>query len=76
MMTPPALTNGFREGCGDAMLGALVASWASGESFENALKLGAGAGAANFLRRGLGNASRDVVERLADRVVLEALTVR
>lgn len=73
MLEPPALTHGFREGCGDAMLGALAASWASGDSFERALKVGAGAGAANFLRRGLGNASRDVVEQLADRVMLEPL---
>jgi 1-phosphofructokinase len=71
MLTPPPLTHGFREGCGDAMLGALAASWAQGESFEGALRVGAGAGAANFLRRGLGNASRDVVEKLADLVVLE-----
>lgn len=76
MLEPPALPNGFREGCGDAMLGALAASWAGGGSFEDALKLGAGAGAANFLRRGLGNASLDVVVRLADRVVLEPLTAK
>jgi 1-phosphofructokinase len=74
MLTPPPMTHGFREGCGDAMLGALAASWARGESFERALKVGAGAGAANFLRRGLGNASREVVDRLAERVVLEPLT--
>jgi len=74
LLTPPALTRGYREGCGDAMLGALAASWARGESFERALKVGAGAGAANFLRRGLGNASRDVVEELAGRVLLEPLS--
>lgn len=73
MLTPPVLTHGFREGCGDSMLGAFAASWAGGETFEHALKVGAGAGAANFLRRGLGNASRDVVEQLADRVRLEPL---
>ncbi len=71
LMTPPGLMRGYREGCGDAMLGALAASWARGESFERALRIGAGAGAANFLRRGLGNASRDVVEELAERVLLE-----
>jgi 1-phosphofructokinase len=76
MLTPPPITHGFREGCGDAMLGALAASWARGEGFERALKVGAGAGAANFLRRGLGNASRDVVDQLADRVVLEPLKAR
>jgi len=74
MLTPPPLTNGFREGCGDAMLGALAASWASGERFERALQIGAGAGAANYLRRGLGSASREVAEELADRVRLEPLT--
>lgn len=73
-LTPPRLTRGFREGCGDAMLGALAATWARGESFERALEVGAAAGAANFLRHGLGNASREVVERLVDSVVLESLT--
>ena len=45
-----------------------------GTRFERALKVGAGAGAANFLRRGLGNASREVVQELADRVMLEPFT--
>ncbi|MGO9247826.1 MAG: 1-phosphofructokinase family hexose kinase [Solirubrobacteraceae bacterium] len=73
-LTPPRLTRGFREGCGDAMLGALTAGWARGEPFERALVVGAAAGAANFLRHGLGSASRDVVERLVDSVVLEPIT--
>ncbi len=73
-LTPPRLTRGFREGCGDAMLGALAATWAGGASFERALAMGAAAGAANFLRHGLGSASREVVERLVDSVVLEPLT--
>ena len=73
-LTPPALTRGFREGCGDAMMGALAATWAQGESFERAVVVGAAAGAANFLRHGLGGASREVVERLVDSVVLEPLT--
>jgi len=74
-LTPPRLTRGFREGCGDAMLGALAATWAQGESLERALVVGAAAGAANFLRHGLGSASREVVQRLVDTVVLEPLTV-
>jgi len=73
-LTPPVLTRGFREGCGDAMMGALAATWAGGESFERALVVGAAAGAANFLRHGLGSASREVVQRLVDSVVLEPLT--
>ncbi|HYM53959.1 MAG TPA: PfkB family carbohydrate kinase [Solirubrobacteraceae bacterium] len=70
-LTPPRFEHGFREGCGDAMMGALAAVWARGESFERAVVLGAAAGAANFLRRGLGHASREVVEQLADSVALE-----
>jgi 1-phosphofructokinase len=70
-LAPPRFEHGFREGCGDAMMGALAAVWARGESFERALVLGAAAGAANFLRRGLGHASREVVEQLADAVTLE-----
>ena len=69
-LTPPRFEHGFREGCGDAMMGALAAVWARGGSFERALVLGAAAGAANFLRRGLGHASREVVEQLADAVTL------
>ncbi len=70
-LTPPRFEHGFREGCGDSMMGALGAAMASGESFERSLVLAAAAGAANFLRRGLGSASRDVVDRLVDSVVLE-----
>ncbi len=73
-LTPPVLTRGFREGCGDAMMGALAATWARGEGFERALVVGAAAGAANFLRHGLGSASREVVQRLVDGVVLQPLT--
>jgi 1-phosphofructokinase len=74
LLTPPRLERGFREGCGDAMMGALAASWARGESFERAVVLGAAAGAANFLRHGLGSPTREVVERLEDSVLLEPLT--
>jgi 1-phosphofructokinase len=74
LLRPTPLTRGFREGCGDSMLGALAASWAAGESFDHALRMGAAAGAANFLRHGLGSASRDVVEQLLGSVSLEELT--
>lgn len=73
-LRPPPLSRGFREGCGDAMMGALAASWAQGESFERAVAVGAAAGAANFLRHGLGSASRETIERLVDSVELQPLT--
>jgi len=70
-LSPPRFEHGFREGCGDSMMGALAAALARGESFERALVLGAAAGAANFLRRGLGHATRETVDELADAVTLE-----
>jgi hypothetical protein len=35
--------------------------------------VGAAAGAANFLRHGLGSASREVIERLTESVTLEPI---
>ena len=55
------------------MMGALAAALATGRSWQDALVLGAAAGAANFLRHGLGTAARDVVEELAGRVELRRL---
>lgn len=73
-LAPPRLPHGFREGCGDAMMGAFAAAWALGADFERAVAVGAAAGAANFLRRGLGSASRAVVDKLIDSVQLRELT--
>lgn len=70
-LKPPKFENGFREGCGDSMMGAIGASLASGESLFDAIALGAGAGAANFLRHGLGNATGEVARRLATSVRIE-----
>jgi 1-phosphofructokinase len=70
-LTAPRFDEGHREGCGDSMMGAMAAAWATGESFEQGLRVGAAAGAANFLRRGLGSATREVVEGLLEHVTLE-----
>ncbi|HTX46479.1 MAG TPA: PfkB family carbohydrate kinase [Solirubrobacteraceae bacterium] len=69
-LEPPRFVTGSREGCGDAMLGALAARWAAGDTFEHALITGAAAGAANFLRHGIGSASRKVVQALTEQVRL------
>ncbi|MGO9490251.1 MAG: 1-phosphofructokinase family hexose kinase [Solirubrobacteraceae bacterium] len=69
-LAPPPFERGFREGCGDAMLGALAAGWATDDDLHGALVQGAAAGAANFLRRGIGRASREVVAELACAVTL------
>jgi 1-phosphofructokinase len=67
----PRFARGFREGCGDAMLGGIVATWSAGASFEQSLLTGAAAGAANFLRHGIGGASREVIQELTELVTLE-----
>lgn len=69
-LEPPRFARGFREGCGDAMLGGIAAAWSAGASFEESLLTGAAAGAANFLRHGIGGASRELIEDLAKRVKL------
>jgi 1-phosphofructokinase len=72
-IVPPRLPYGYREGCGDAMMGALAVALARGDALEPALALGAAAGAANFLRRGLASATCDVVEELVPRVTVRPL---
>lgn len=67
-IVPPRFEHGAREGCGDSMVGGLCAALAGGASWQDAVRLGAAAGAANFLRRGLGTGARVVVEELVDRV--------
>jgi fructose-1-phosphate kinase PfkB-like protein len=76
LLVAPRLERGFREGCGDAMTGTLTAAWALGESLDRALAWGAAGGAANFLQRGLGSASREVVQRLLGAVRLEPWSER
>jgi 1-phosphofructokinase len=72
-LIPPRFERGAREGCGDSMMGGLVACIAAGREWEETLRIGAAAGAANFLRHGLGSADRSVVDDLARRVELRPL---
>lgn len=69
-LTPPRFEEGAPEGSGDSMVGAMAAMLAQGRSLEDALRWGAAAGAANFLRHGLGTGSHTVVEDLVERVEL------
>ncbi|HYP56134.1 MAG TPA: PfkB family carbohydrate kinase [Solirubrobacterales bacterium] len=73
LLTPPRFERGAREGCGDAMMGALCASIAQGREWEEILRIGAAAGAANFLRHGLGSADSGTVEKLLGKVELRRL---
>ncbi len=69
-LTPPRFEEGASEGSGDSMVGAIAAAIARGLEWEDVLRVGAAAGAANFLRRGLGTGSREVVAELVKRVEL------
>lgn len=72
-LVPPRFERGSREGCGDSMMGGLAACMAAGLGWEETLRTAAAAGAANFLRHGLGSGSRAVVEGLAKKVELRRL---
>lgn len=72
-LTPPRFEEGAPEGSGDSMVGAMAAMLAQGRPLEDALRWGAAAGAANFLRHGLGTGSHTVVEDLVSRVELREL---
>jgi 1-phosphofructokinase len=73
-LVPPVFEEGAAEGSGDSMVGAFAAALARGMELEDALRLGAAAGATNFLRHGLGTGSRAVVEDLVQRVELRRLS--
>jgi 1-phosphofructokinase len=72
-LVPPRFERGSREGCGDSMMGGIAAARALGMDWRRAVSLGAAAGAANFLRHGLGTGSRQVVEELLPQVELREL---
>lgn len=69
-LVPPRLEAGSREGCGDSMMGAIAAARAAGRPLEEALVIGAAAGAVNFLHHGLGTGTRREVEEMAGQVQL------
>lgn len=72
-VVPPPLPRGFREGCGDTMMGAIAAGWTRGLCLRDVLVLGAAAGTVSFLRHGLGTGARAAVEELASRVAVQPI---
>jgi 1-phosphofructokinase len=72
-VVPPSFPRGYREGCGDTMMGAIAAAWARGLPLQESLVLGAAAGSVNFLRHGLGTGRRPVIEEMAQRIVVRPL---
>jgi 1-phosphofructokinase len=72
-LVPPHFEGGIADGSGDSMVGAFAATLARGLGWEDVLRWGAAAGAANFLRHGLGTGSRDIVSDLVGRVELRSV---
>lgn len=60
-------------GAGDSMTAGLAMAVSQGQSMARALRLAAAAGASNVTRRGLATGQRDVIERLAEHVVVRPL---
>ena len=63
-IAPPRFERGTREGCGASMMGGVAPALATGRDMRSALVQGAAAGAANYLRHGLGTGSRASVDEI------------
>lgn len=70
-VSAPSLTLVDHRGAGDSMTAGIAAALGQGNSVQEALRLGAAAGAANVTRRGLATAQRDLVHQLAEQVRVE-----
>lgn len=73
-VTTPELEVVDHRGAGDSMTAGLMTARLRGESPEGSLRLAAAAGAANVTRHGLGSASPDLIDRLAERVEVTTLS--
>jgi 1-phosphofructokinase len=58
-------------GSGDSLTAGIAVALARGDPLEEALRIGAAAGALNVTRRGLGSGSRREIERLANLVTVD-----
>lgn len=67
-VVPPVFEEVDHRGAGDSMTAGLAVGLASGWDPQDAVRLGAAAGALNVTRRGLATGDRDQIERLAAEV--------
>jgi len=72
-ISTPHLSVVDHRGAGDSLTGAVAAALAAGLPVEEAVRLGAAAGALNVTRHGLATGTRDTIEQLATRVTLAPL---
>ncbi|WP_199442126.1 PfkB family carbohydrate kinase [Umezawaea beigongshangensis] len=73
LIESPALQTVDTKGGGDSMTAGVVAALAQGEEIEDALTLGAAAGAINVTRHGLGTGSGETIRALRDHVTLREI---
>lgn len=64
----PPLEPVHHRGAGDSMTAGIAAARARGLDLEEAIRIGAAAGATNVTRHGLASARRDTIEQLAERI--------
>lgn len=70
---PPLETVDHR-GAGDSMTAGMAAGLARGLSHDDALRLGAAAGAVNVTRHGLASGRKDTIEKLAEQIKFKPVT--
>jgi 1-phosphofructokinase len=70
----PKLAMVNHRGAGDSMTAGIAAALARGQGVEEAVRLGAAAGAVNVTRHGLASGRRDTIEHLADHIRIEKAT--
>ena len=70
----PELQEVDHRGAGDSMTAGIAASLARGSTLDEAMRLGAAAGAVNVTRHGLASGRRDTVDALAKQVTIEKAT--
>jgi 1-phosphofructokinase len=71
LYTAPTVSTREHKGAGDSMTAGIAVALARGADLDEAVRLGAAAGALNVTRRGLGTGRRDQIETFADRVAVE-----
>jgi 1-phosphofructokinase len=69
----PQMQRVDQRGAGDSMTAGLATGLAHGATMTGALRLGSAAGTANVTRRGLATGQREVVEQLAEHIVVRPL---
>jgi 1-phosphofructokinase len=70
----PELERVNPRGAGDSMTAGLAAGLARGYDLDDALKLGAAAGAVNVTRHGLASGRRDTIEKLTEHISIDPTT--